>query len=320
MHGFYSMVSCDVYIGIVQPGKNVTEIIRAVKGENVIAELARHREIESKDKTVPQVKGQELGSQGVLGGTCKSSAPKYPSADIVFKCIDTEAAVVMGAVPETEQKSDSTIDAKSVYTSLAGSGADSADEYVPQTARPSASSRENKNMKTGEESSSSRAGGTNDEPGMQMVPVTAPDSTPVAARDEERSISNISRDNPCPSALMGGPSRGSNTPDESTVRPQVCVPLVGTGYCGCIGVIGVQGFRSGTVVQDNDWREWVAARLAPLEGDDSRGAKRVKLVRPRGIPTRGKFENVPDGTAAKVVYGVVDRVYLKRGMPAYEIR
>lgn len=318
--GFDSMISCGVYVGLVQPGKNITDLIIPVEDENVVTKLARHGEIESQRSTAPEVKDQELASQNALGGTCKSSGRKFPPADIVFKCIDTETAVVMGAVPDTEQKSDSTIDVKKVDTGLAGSGAESADEGVPHAARPSASSREHRNIRTEQGSSSSTAGVTNGEPGMQMASVTAPDSIPVVASDEETSISSSSSDDPCPSALTVGPSRGSNAPGESTLRPQVCVPLIGTGDCGCIGVIGVHGFRSGTVVQDDDWRDWFAARLAPLDRGDSRGAKRVKLVRPRGIPTRGKLGNVPDGTAAKVVYGVIERVSLKRGMPIYAVR
>lgn len=103
-------------------------------------------------------------------------------------------------------------------------------------------------------------------------------------------------------------------------RPQVCVPLTGVGDSGCIGMVGVQGFATGAVVNDEDWRDWFAARMVPLRKGEHRAVKRIKLVRPRVLPAQGRLENVPSGTAARVVYGSVERISSKRGRPMYTVR
>lgn len=104
------------------------------------------------------------------------------------------------------------------------------------------------------------------------------------------------------------------------VRPQVCVPIMGAGDSGCIGMVVVQGFTTGALIDDDSWRDWFVHRMDPLNRGENRNVKRLKLVRPRGLPKVGKLEHVPTGTAAKVVYGSVEKISRKRGMPVYAVR
>lgn len=106
-----------------------------------------------------------------------------------------------------------------------------------------------------------------------------------------------------------------------SARPQLCVPLAGAGDAGCIGVIGALGFgRGAAAAGDAGWREWAAARAAALDAGDGPAVKQLRLVRPRRLPGAGKLEGAPDGTAAKAVFGRVERVYLKRAIPLYAVR
>ena len=106
----------------------------------------------------------------------------------------------------------------------------------------------------------------------------------------------------------------------TAVHPQLCVPLMGTGDSECIGVIGAHGFKTSNVIKSNEWCEWYAERVNAIDKAESRVVKRLKLIRPRGIPKIGSLEIVPKGTAAKVVYGSVEKIAQKRDIPKYSVR
>lgn len=137
----------------------------------------------------------------------------------------------------------------------------------------------------------------------------APSGAPYQSSPPSSPTGVTAGSRPCTQALGG-----------EEVRPQICVPIMGAGDSGCIGMVVVQGFTTGALVGDDTWRDWFMHRMEPLTRGENRNVKRLKLVRPRGLPEIGKLEHVPTGTAAKVVYGSVTKISRKRGMPVYAVR
>lgn len=351
-----TLYSCGIYLGFVSPGRNAADLMGRSGDRSVSVTLPRHDhdsdEIRRSNAGTRQRGTAKKPSESTFGETREwastSASGMSPTADIVFKCVDTNSAVVVGAAPDEGQTPDADRNefgtankALAGAQGLASAGGEGLLD-PPSLCAPSHDSRHKEiNTEPGSLPAKGRnatRGGLLDDRRTATVAGGRDTSFPTADVDSRRrsSFFDLEQDTGTvtTSAVrcvrggefgsLGNKERG---PSVDVVRPQVCVPLVGTGDCGCIGVIGVQGFNSGIVIKDDDWRYWVAARLAPLDEDrgssgrsSSRGVKRLKLVRPRGLPTRGKLENVPSGTAARVVYGAVERISLKRGVQMYAVR
>lgn len=252
---------------------------------------------------------------------------QLPNPDIVFKCVDAGTAVVLG-VDERHRNlsvlSDTASSTSEESGSLVVNRVDCEVEASEALPIPS-SSQEAKRKDLQSQSPTDADSGARrkaDAPGYS----NNANGEPLVAGNIEGGDTEYHR------KVFSGSAGQTNTPvvvdgspqsaliHDTTRRPQVCAPLIGSGDSGCIGIIGVQGFTTGITVGDDDWQDWFAARIGPLYRGEHRAVKRLKLVRPRGLPTRGKLENMPSGTAAKVVCGSVERVSHKRGVPVYTVR
>lgn len=260
-----------------------------------------------------------------------------PNPDIVFKCVDAGVAAVVGAAVERqEERLDGTPSDVPGLTEGSGDSHnknENGEEGQVQPAPPTPCRHENErehdfqpehpidgNGETQQSAAdactktSTTKGNALDDTVISSGGSNADDYLQTSSSPESRRGSHQ------PQADAAKNSRKTGLALDPAARPQVCVPLTGMGDSGCIGMVGVQGFATGAVVDDEDWRDWFAARMAPLRKGEHRAVKRLKLVRPRVLPTQGRLENVPSGTAAKVVYGSVERISSKRGRPMYTVR
>lgn len=236
----------------------------------------------------------------------------------MFKCIDSEKAVVVGVGPYIDQSYDT---AAEEFRSAAMIGAHTSADAATLTSasRPMIASG-NESTKGIHTSSLSVVFHTDGSLDVQRAQTAVSISTSGTTSQKKRGSASDVSEKPRLFTSSDNLAGGLEVALGNTARPQVCVPLFGTGDSGPIGILGAQGFSSGLLIDDDSCREWFAARMAPLDDGDNRRAKRLKLVRPRGLPSLGKLKNVPTGTAAKVVYGVVDNISLKRAMPIYSVR
>lgn len=280
---------------------------------------------------------------------------QVPNTEIVFKCVDAETTVVVGSTVEEREgrfiggacpeeasvSSAATVDEISTATNPDNStGVRSLQEEEHSAATTPLHEEEGKRKKRKKIESSVDNGYEDDDalyaggaPGAistaaKSVSVTISDSSngeEVGDEHDQHQPSSMPASHPPPpTATTTGITAGSRPPTQplgaEEVRPQVCVPIVGAGDSGCIGVVVIQGFTTGALIDDDNWRDWFVHRMDPLNRGENRNVKRLKLVRPRGLPEIGKLEHVPTGTAAKVVYGSVEKISRKRGMPVYSVR
>ena len=269
---------------------------------------------------------------------------QLPNPDIVFKCVDAETAVVVGsAVDEREAEvpggacpekrsvsSAGNADEASMGPNPGMSGSVGAmrgrDLGITPSLHDEGTTRQD-HLKS--KSMSGKGDSVGAEPGgpastsVEHAAFTATDNTQAGGVDVniDEHPSVIATDSPQDMQWQPqGPRQPKEGSDPETVRPQVCVPLAGAGDSGCIGMVGVQGFSTGRLIGDDDWRDWFMHRMEPLNRGENRNVKRLKLVRPRGLPDKGRLEHVPTGVAAKVVYGSVEKISRKRGLPVYAVR
>lgn len=272
--------------------------------------------------------------------------------DVVFKCVDVETAVVVGSTVD-ERKTlsgagprEAPVSAVTVDDMGAGGAPDKSgkthgvqDELFPVTSSLHAEEMKQeqdpeskffvRSCETSEsaEQAGARGAESSSDPAMITNDNTERcggigglsrrlSSTAFSPRGQE----GVTRQPPPLPSEAGGARTSSQASDTDAIRPLVCVPLVGAGDSSCIGMIGVQGFSTGALVGDDDWWEWLTQRMEPFNKGENRNVKRIKLVRPRGLPDKGRLEDVPTGVAAKVVCGSVERISRKRGMPVYSVR
>lgn len=330
--------SCNVYVGFVRPGRKSVEVICPSEGKHITATIHRNGEMQGWPSSTPE-KINTTAEQDIKASEMKTEqeklswegtsigAERSPTAEIVFKCVDSRTSVVVGAAMEKREgrpdgmlcvpASPSKEDNESSAVTSAGGGVitlevqNSAKLAELESAIPSGFT----NTKQG------RAGSDVVSTAVECgIPTASKNGNDADDGDDRQSIPSALQRSTQLTKPIAEASRKSDIMLDTAARPQVCVPLEGTGYSGCIGIIGVQGFSTGRVVDDDEWRDWFALRTKPLERDQNRAVKRLKLVRPRELPTRGKLQNVPSGTAAKVVYGTVERIKRKRRGPAYSVR
>lgn len=281
---------------------------------------------------------------------------QLPHPDIVFKCVDAETAVVVGsAVDEREGEKEGRFNGDVCPEEASVSRAASVDEISmgtnpgkqalqdPLSAVPS-SLGEEEARQTNHLTSRSLPDSNHNRDDAQCVASvrgaasTAATRVAVTVAGGRKGGGNEANDDQHPSlpAMISpreswqqpplpppSPPAGiavSSRQNAEAVRPQVWVPLIGAGDSGCIGMIGVQGFTTGALVGDDDWRDWFMHRMEPLNRSENRNVKRLRLVRPRGMPDKGRLEHAPTGIAAKVVYGSVEKISRKRGRPVYSVR
>lgn len=282
---------------------------------------------------------------------------QLPNPDVVFKCVDAETAVVVGST-EDERKGRFVGDA--CPDEASASSPTSADEKSMESSRDNQALRdhflvvpssldEEKARQSDHQKSGSLLDRDKNSDDAQCVgsargaaPTVAKSAAVTVAGDRKGGGSEANGDQhpsppsmpsprqapqqppaPPPSPPPGkavGSGQSAQDMAAEAVRPQVWVPLMGAGDSGCIGIIGVQGFTTGALVDDEDWRDWFMHRMEPLNRGDNRNVKRLRLVRPRGLPDKGRLEHAPTGIAAKVVYGSVEKISRKRGMPVYAVR
>lgn len=274
---------------------------------------------------------------------------QLPNPDILFKCIDAETAVVVGsAVDEREGRfiGGACPDEASVSTAAAvdalsmGTNPDSSDgDQALQEERSAATSAVHEEDTKREERHKFTSAVENccddddASTAVKSVGITVADNSKGGGEDvdhdQHRSSSTTASpagmthqppQPPSPPGIAAGSRPSTEVLGAEEVRPQLCVPIMGAGDSGCIGMVVVQGFTTGALVGDDNWRDWFMHRMEPLNRGENRNVKRLKLVRPRGLPDIGRLEDVPTGTAAKVVYGSVEKISRKRGMPVYAVR
>lgn len=265
-----------------------------------------------------------------------------PNPDIVFKCVDAGLAAVVGAAVERreQERLRGTLPDVPELTEAPGASRNeiAKGEEVQVQPTPSIPYRYQENKRepmfqaerpidgdtetqqsaaddTFIETSTTKDNNTLDNTAISSGGSDADDYHQTPSSDSRRDGSH----QPHADATKNSRKSGGLALDPAA-RPQVCVPLAGVGDSGCIGMVGVQGFATGAVVDDEDWRDWFAARMAPLRKAENRAVKRLKLVRPRVLPAQGRLESVPSGTAARVVYGRVEKISSKRGRPVYTVR
>lgn len=349
--------SCSLFVGLVQPGRNVTEVVCPSPGaRNVEALVRRGGDVQIKaspraehgDNITP-VHGIDAGADATSARQDKepswertaTGSGKLPNPDIVFKCVDAETVVVVGSTAE-DREGRFIGDACSDKIST-GADPDKQTSAVPASLdendpsqngiriwRPhpdgfqhkddtqSVASEEGAVSTATKRAAVTVAGGRTgerNEPNDDQHPTLPTMTSPTEARQEPP----LSPPSPPPGVAVGSRESNQGTAAEA-VRPQVLVPLTGAGDSGCIGMIGVQGFTTGALVDDDDWRDWFMQRMKPLNRGENRNVKRLRLVRPRGLPDKGRLEHVPTGIAARVVYGSVEKISRKRGMPVYAVR
>lgn len=347
--------SCLVYVGFVRPGQNAADIVCPWRGKSALISVRRNGEVHDPNRASTATKRHPSSSpldvdRGdiVLAGEDRchwestSIGNGYsPNPDIVFKCVDAGLAAVVGAAVERrmQQRLGGTLPDVPELTEAPGDSRNESAKGGEVQVQPTPSipygHQENKREPffrperpidgdaetqqsaaedTFVETSTTKDNHTLDDTAIGSGRSDADDCRQTSSSDSRRDGSH----QPHADAATG--SRKSGLALDPAARPQVCVPLAGVGDSGCIGMVGVQGFATGAVVDDEDWRDWFAARMAPLRKGENRAVKRLKLVRPRVLPAQGRLESVPSGTAARVVYGSVEKVSSKRGRPVYTVR
>lgn len=335
--------SCLVYTGYIRPGRDAADIIAPFQDTHVTVTVPRDGEIQRWQRSATSVERPDKSSTDAKvfqerdergWERTATGREKSPTSDIVFKCVDTGSAVVVGA-RATEEDGEQERGPSVALSDLNPLTARVKEEEpveansahgicVPEVARPAPSRQEGKgeDIQPPSDYSVDRSkhgevhGGVVD--ARRVSAMTLQGGAGKVGNDDGYEGNGDIEQAPRDLAVSGG-MHSRLLLDTTARRPQVCVPLVGVGDSGCIGMIGVQGFSSGVIIDDSDWRDWFAARMSPFDRDENRAVKRLKLVRPRGLPTRGKLDNVPSGIAAKVVYGSVEKVIRKRGMPLYAV-
>lgn len=341
-------------MGYVRPGRDAADVIAPSKGTHVTATVPRDGEaqrwhnsssvttttVEPPDKSNTHVKGFQEWDRCSWEWTATGKETS-PTSDVLFKCVDTGSAVVIGPTATTTTEEGEEEERRPSVTLSGGNSStarvkekkpveENSDHGMcpPEVIRPSSSLQETKgggsvhppsNYSTDQNSNDDVQGRV--VVGVRRVSTTAPQGSAGKTGSDEgdEGSDDLEEQAPLAVAVPRGMPSGLFL-DTDARRPQVCVPLVGAGDGGCIGMIGVQGFSSGVVIGDSDWRDWFTARMSPFKRNDNRAVKRLKFVRPRGLPTLGKLDNVPSGTAARVVYGRVEKVTRKRGLPLYGVR
>lgn len=272
---------------------------------------------------------------------------QLPNPDTVFKCVDAGKAVVVGsAANEREERFVGDAGAANVSTSTEAAVDEIRIEAIHPNSRGADQDERTASTSSLQEGDAKREQTSKSKSSVESCPAT--DDTRYATGAQRTASTNIKHDaerltddtkaepeelqtkisrrgeTQSPSLLPPGTAASSRKPipgpESEVIRPQVCVPLVGAGDSGCIGMVGAQGFTTGASVGDDSWQDWFMHRMEPLNIGENRNVKRLKLVRPRGLPNIGKLEDVPTGTAAKVVYGSVEKISRKRGMPVYTVR
>lgn len=321
---------------------------------NVQVKAAQHAEpntkptmvdgIDAGADTIPAKQNEDRSWERTVTGS-----RQLPNPDIVFKCVDTEAAVVVGStVDEREGRFTGSACPDEDSMASAAIGGETgmravSDKHILQdhlSAASSSGSEEEANQKNHHMSrplpgsSVKSARGAVSTAAISVAVATADDKKRRGdgMNDNQRETSPT-MDSPTearqqppltppfpPAATTVGPRQSAQGKADEAVRPQVWVPLTGAGDSGCIGMIGVQGFTTRTLVDDHDWRDWFMHRMKPLNRGENRKLERLRLVRPRGLPDKGILERVPTGIAANVVYGSVEKISRKRGMPVYAVR
>ncbi|CAM9411475.1 unnamed protein product, partial [Laminaria digitata] len=352
------LTSCLVYVGFVRPGQNAADIVCPWRGnnasisKNTLISLRRNGEVHD-DQNI-SAKTAAKGPPSCSAATradvdrrrdiaklgedrchweCTSIGNGYsPNPDIVFKCVDAGLAAVVGAAVERRERRLGDTAVSDLPAPTEGSGeprnenAKGDDGKVQLQATPSKACRHEEENKREDLIQPERYvddNNTLDDTGISSGGNDADDDDNLqtsSSSDLSRRNNNNSNEQPPQTVDAAKNSRKTGLALDPAARPQVCVPLTGVGDSGCIGMVGVQGFGTGAVVDDEDWRDWFAARMTPLRKGEHRAVKRLKLVRPRVLPTKGRLESVPSGTAARVVYGSVEKVSSKRGMPVYTVR
>lgn len=279
----------------MRPGRNESDVTSPFRGTRVTATVRR----DGGGGRWQSALGQD-DAEGCDGGVdgehaLESASPDQgqpPTSDIMFKCVDAATTVVVGAAVDKEEGAPDGVLSETASLAQTYAGTCRVNDHGQTPDLPDTFAKE----------------GAKDCPAAKNVV------------DSHRGSTDRKGEDALHSRYVGGLPRGPDFPLDHAVRPQVCVPLVGIGDSGCIGMIGAQGFTTKTVVGDDDWCDWYAARMAPLNENRNHAVKRLKLVRPRGLPTIGRLKNSPSGVAAKVVYGTVQKVARKRGMPVYSVR
>ena len=346
-----------MYVGFVRPGQNAADIMCPWRGRSALISVRRNGEVQDPNRlSTAAAKTRSSSarfdvdrSDVALGGedrchwerTCIGNGYS-PNPDIVFKCVDTGVSAVVSAAVERleQQRLGGTLPGVIALTEGSreahNENTTGEDVEVHPTSSIPCRHEENERENTfqaerpiegnGEAQQSAAANAlidTSTTKGKNTFDDTAASSGGSDPDDYLQTSSSDSRRDSShhqPHSNAAKDSRKTGLTLDPAARPQVCVPLAGVGDSGCIGMVGVQGFATGAVVDDEDWRDWFAARMAPLRKGENRAVKRLKLVRPRVLPAQGRLESVPSGTAAKVVYGSVERVLSKRGVPVYTVR
>eukprot|EP00752_Nemacystus_decipiens_P007665 g6853.t1 len=267
---------------------------------------------------------------------------KLPDPDIVFKCVDAERAVVVGStVDQREERFIGNACSDEISTQADSDKQPLQDHFSPSFDETEESKKSNiisrpnphgHQHKRDAHRVASASGTESTATEGHPVPVAGdrkrernaedddqhPTLLRTMSRKEAQQQPSLSPPSPTPGAAVASLESAQGTAAEA-VRPQVLVPLTGAGDSGCIGMIGIQGFTTRVLVDDDSWRDWFMKRMKPLNRGENRNAKRLRLVRPRGLPDKGRLEHVPTGIAAKVVYGSIEKISLKRGMPVYAV-
>lgn len=322
------------------PGAKQQALASSIVGQQQHHQQVDNADITSKGGTLEQ--DEERTWERTSAGDSQ-----LPNPDTVFKCVDAETAVVVGSVAnEREERFVGDAGAANVSTSTEAAVDDKGIEAVSPNSRG-----EDQDERTAS-TSSLQEGGTKREQGLKskssVESCVATDDTGYTT-GAQRTVSTNNKHNnerltdgskvepeelptkisrrgktqspsPLPPSTATASRKPIPGPESEVIRPQVCVPLVGAGDSGCIGMVGAQGFTTGALVGDDRWQDWFMHRMEPLNRGENRNVKRLKLVRPRGLPDIGKLDDVPTGTAAKVVYGSVEKISRKRGMPVYTVR
>lgn len=318
----------------VQPASHIHQRVKtAVDAQQQLVDRA-----DPPDESTPAEHEKERGWE-LTSTVCG----QLPSPDILFKCVDAETAVVVGSAADEREggvpggacleKNLASSTAAADETSMRANpdnseGAQASQEQssILHTSPHDEETRRQDHLKP-DLLSGNREGDGARARGSATTSIESDGAVPFTdnSKEEGRAGVNVS---PSISAMefpqgtqpSGSRQLNDEDPGPETVRPQVCVPLAGAGDSGCIGMVGVQGFSTGRLIGDDDWRDWFMHRMEPLNRGENRNVKRLKLVRPRGLPDKGRLEHVPTGIAAKVVYGSVEKISRKRGMPVYAVR
>jgi len=301
----------------VKPGSNVhRRATTAIDSQQGLVDVATPPD-ESAAAELNKERGWERTS--IVSG-------ELPNPDIVFKCVDAETAVVVGSAADeregevpaeaSPEESSASSTAAADETSMRANPDENDDNRVAQDPLKS------KNFSGSREGDSAGARGSTTTSIERVAAVMFTDDSKEGRVDVNTDPSVSTREFPQDTQLQPPGTRQlkDEGPGSEPVRPQVCVPLAGAGDSGCIGIVGVQGFSTGRLIGDDDWRDWFMHRMESLTKGQNRNVKRLKLVRPRGLPDKGRLEDVPTGIAAKVVYGSVEKISRKRGMPVYAVR